>query len=345
MFRKPIALMVMLILAFTFLLTGCGSGQQANDQKAQGDQTLTKVKVAECIRFLGYMPVYVGVTKGFFKEEGLDVSISTAGGDSQAFSAVIGGSADFAVADPMMSAISKDKGGPGVDLGLVINKIPFVGIAKDKTVTEITDASQFKGLTVVTYPKPMTNYTMFMKLLKNAGLKEGTDAKVIQAAFGTELGPIEVGKAQVAMTLEPTVSNAMITQGYHSVYSYSKEWGEFAFTGLMTTEEYIKKNPEVVQKLMNGIQKSLNYLRSNPEDAVDVAKEWFPDISKEVLASAVSNMVEEDVWPRNAAVSEEAWKKHLDVRMELGDLSKAIPLEEGTDNTFAQKAFEQLGKK
>jgi len=247
----------------------------------------------------------------------------------------------------MMSAISKDKGGPGIDLGLVINKIPFVGIAKDSSISPITDPSQFKGMTVVTYPKPMTNYTMFKKVLKNANLEDGTDAKIIQAAFGTELGPVEVGKAQIAMTLEPTVSNAVLTQGYHEVYSYSKEWGEFAFTGLMTSEEYIDKNPEVVQKFMNGMQKSLNYLRdpANTEGCVEVAQEWFPDLSKEVLTSAVNNMQKEDVWPQNAAVSDEAWQKHLDVRVELGDLSKPIPVSEGANNTFAQKAFDTLGTK
>lgn len=336
-----------IILIATILISIVGCTQPSTMTSTVENKQLTTVRLSECIRFVGYMPTYIGITQGYFQEEGLNVELSTAGGDSQAFSSVIGGSADIAIADPMMSAISKDKGGPGIDIGLIINKIPFVGVAKKDTITEITDPSQFKGLTIVTYPKPMTNYTMILKTLKNAGLKEGVDTIVIQAAPGSELGPIEVGKADIAMTLEPQISNAILTNGYHAVYHYAKVWGEFAFTGILTTEEYIKNNPDTVQKFMNGIQKSLNFLNdpANTARAVEIAMKWFPDVDKKVLESAINNMRGEEVWPSSAVITEEAWSKHLNIRVELGDISKTIPLSDGSNNSFAQTAFDKFGKK
>ncbi|MCY6370624.1 ABC transporter substrate-binding protein [Clostridium ganghwense] len=59
-----------LILSFT-LLTGC---------TPKKDTQLKKVKLNEVVRSVFYAPMYVAINEGFFKEEGLDIDLSTGQG-------------------------------------------------------------------------------------------------------------------------------------------------------------------------------------------------------------------------------------------------------------------------
>ena len=68
-------------------LTGLGAARAA---------TLKTVRFSEAVHNLGYINLYVGMHAGIFKKNGLDMQVSAAGGDTQTFAAVLGGSADFA---------------------------------------------------------------------------------------------------------------------------------------------------------------------------------------------------------------------------------------------------------
>src|SRR5262245_13123535 len=55
-------------------------------------QTLKTVRFSEAVHNLGYINLYVGMHAGIFKKNGLDMKVSAAGGDTQTFAAVLGGS-------------------------------------------------------------------------------------------------------------------------------------------------------------------------------------------------------------------------------------------------------------
>ena len=116
---------------------------------------LKTVRFSEAVHNLGYINLYVGMHAGIFKKNGLDMQVSAAGGDTQTFAAVLGGSADFAIGDATMAQISRENGGPGVVVGTVVQRAHYFGVSK--TLQPITDPKGFKGLKIVTSPEPNTN--------------------------------------------------------------------------------------------------------------------------------------------------------------------------------------------
>ncbi len=120
-------------------LTGLGAARAA---------TLKTVRFSEAVHNLGYINLYVGMHAGIFKKNGLDMQVSAAGGDTQTFAAVLGGSADFAIGDATMAQISRENGGPGVVVGTVVQRAHYFGVSK--TLQPITDPTGFKGLKIVT---------------------------------------------------------------------------------------------------------------------------------------------------------------------------------------------------
>ena len=72
-------------------------------QKADA-QTLVKVRYEEVIRSVFYLPSYIALSKGFFKDEGLDVSMKTSWGSDKGTAALLSGTADIVLVGPETAA-------------------------------------------------------------------------------------------------------------------------------------------------------------------------------------------------------------------------------------------------
>ena len=115
---------------------------------------LKTVRFSEAVHNLGYINLYVGMHAGIFEKNGLDMQVSAAGGDTQTFAAVLGGSADFAIGDATMAVISRENGGPGMVVGTVVQRAHYFAVSK--TVQPFTDPKGFKGMKIATSPPPGT---------------------------------------------------------------------------------------------------------------------------------------------------------------------------------------------
>src|ERR1035437_1383922 len=87
-----------------------------------------RVVIAQAGDFFLYAPLYVAIDGGYFSAEGLDVTLTTTGGDEKTWAAVISGNASFGVADPTFVAISEARGVPGRVVGGIVNGVPFWGV-------------------------------------------------------------------------------------------------------------------------------------------------------------------------------------------------------------------------
>ncbi len=192
-------------------------------------------------------------------------------------------------------------------------------------------------MTVVTYPEPNTAYVVQRDLVTKAGLKLGRDSFIVQATFGTELGPVETGKAQIAVSIEPTISQA-VSQGAHVSFSYPEAWGPFLLTGLMTTEDYASKKPEVVQGFVNAFERALRLIHQNPEAAILIGQKYFPEVRQEIIRAAVKRLTDENVFPEHAKVSSDSWKAAIKLRAEVGDI-KNTNQDSLLENRFASQAL------
>src|SRR5581483_5732762 len=59
-----------------------------------------KVRYNEVVRSLLYAPAYVAITKGYFKDAGLDVTMATAFGGDKSAAALVSNNADIVLAGP-----------------------------------------------------------------------------------------------------------------------------------------------------------------------------------------------------------------------------------------------------
>ena len=246
--------------------------------------TLKTVNFSEAVHNLGYINLYVGMHAGIFEKHGLDMKVSAAGGDTQTFAAVLGGSADFAIGDATMAQISRENGGPGVVVGTVVQRAHYFGVSK--TMEPFTDPKMLKGKKIVTSPEPNTNYSVAKRMLEQAGMKVGTDATIVPVNPGTEIGAMMAGQADIAIAYQPNVAAAE-AQGAKVVFDFSNYIGPFCNTGIMVLPTTIKRDPAMVQALVTAFEESSRKTYADPAFSKDVARKEFPDLPGDVVDKAI----------------------------------------------------------
>src|SRR4051794_37345354 len=81
----------LLIALLMFSLVACNSNSGNETKK------LEKVSIGEVTRSIFYAPEYVALAKGFFKAEGLDVTLTTTAGGDKTMTALLSGGIDVAL--------------------------------------------------------------------------------------------------------------------------------------------------------------------------------------------------------------------------------------------------------
>ena len=323
----------------TVLVTaGCGG------EPAQSADGTTTVRVNQAFQSLLYLPLYVAQENGYFQEQGVTVEIATGGGGTQSWTAVLGGSADFSIQDPVFVPKSHENGGPGLVVAAIQNAPSVFVIGRGGAATP-NDPSVFEGKKVVVSPEPDTSWAFMKYLIDQKGLK---DVTTVNVALGSELAAVAGGQADLALSFEPTVSQAVVEQGLEVVYSFpaNPDWYPFAFSSLTTTEKYLQDNREAAQGVVTAIAKASKFIYADPAATIDIAAEYFPDLSREVVAAAVEREIDAKGYAQDVTVTKESWDRNMDISLFTKNIaaypSDATSYENNVNTELAARARDAL---
>ena len=291
-------------------IVAAGPGARAAD--------LTEVNFVEAVHNLGYINLYVGQHAGIFEKNGLKLNVSAAGGDTQAFAAVLG----------------------GIVVGTVVQRAHYFGVSKN--LDTITDPKQFKGLTIVTSPEPNTNYSVAKRMLETAGLKVGEDVKILEVNPGTEIGAMLGGQADMAIAYQPSVASA-VAQGAKVVFDFSNYVGPFCNTGIMVLPSFVEAHPDIVQALVTSFEEASRKTYQDPEFAKEVARKEFPDLPADVVNAAIDAELEYKIPAESVVVKPDQWANLMAMQVYLGNVKGTMTFDEIIDNSFAEKAMKAAG--
>lgn len=333
--KKKLFILVVTILSFLGVSVIFFSNHEGQD-KSGHKVTITQYGQGKI--FL-YLPLYIAMEEGYFAEQGLDVSLTFSGNDDQIAATVTGGHADFGVGDPIFSAIIQEKGGQLKTIATLVEKAPFIGYTNKEDISEINNLASLNGLKVSSFPSPSTLYTNLTNLKNSNHL----DMIVNPVAFGSQMAALEAGEVDIAMDLDPNVAVAE-AQGYKAVISLGNFLPPQAITGITAREDFIEDHPEVVQKVLNAIQKAVTAFYNDKNVGIHVAEKVFPEIDSQSIVRAVNRSHKNAIYPRAITIKDDIWQQGITERLNAGDLKNSQPTDTATDNTFAEKAFEKYGK-
>jgi NitT/TauT family transport system substrate-binding protein len=233
---------------------------------------------------LYYLPLTIAERLGYFKEQGLDVTINDFRGGAQSLQALVGGSVDV-VTGAYEHTIRMQAKGQDIKAVIELGRFPGIvlGIRKGKAASYRT-AADLKGMKIgVSAPGSSTNFFV-MYLMSKAGLKPA-DASYIGVGIGpSAVAAVQKGEIDALSNLDPMMTLLERAGDIRIVADTRTEEGTRAIFGgsnpaavVYLKQDFIARNPNTVQALTNAFYKTLKWLeKATPEQiAATVPEEYW----------------------------------------------------------------------
>ena len=232
---------------------------------------------------LYYLPLTIAETQGFFKAEGLDVTIVDFAGGSKALQAVVGGSADVVSGAFEHTLIMQPKGIRLRAFALQGRAPQIVLGINPKTMPGFKTVADLKGKKIgVTAPGSSTQVLANFVLAK-AGLKPA-DVSIIGVGAGSgAVAAMRAGQVDAISNLDPVITllqrsgDLKIVSDTRIVAEADKAFGGPMPAGcLYAPQAFIDKNPATVQAIANAIVKADKWIQAaGPADIVKAVPESY----------------------------------------------------------------------
>lgn len=249
-------------------------------------QALEKSKLTVAVggkNLLYYLPLTIAEQLGYFKAEGLDVTIVDFAGGSRALQAVVGGSADV-VSGAFEHTVNMQFKGQRMRAFVLQGAAPQIVLGiNPKTMAGFKTMADLKGKKVgVTAPGSSTNVLLNFVLAK-AGLKP-SDVSVIGVGAGNgAVAAMRSGQIDAISNLDPVITllqrsgDLKIISDTRVVAESEKVFGgPMPAACLYAMQSFINSNPNTTQALTNAIVRADRWIqKAGAADIIKTVPESF----------------------------------------------------------------------
>ena len=305
------------------------------------DNELKKISVNEVARSVFYAPQYVAINNGFFKEEGLEIELTTGQGADKVMTAVLAGQSDIGFAGPEASIYVYNEGEE--DYAEVFAQMTKRdgSFLVSKTDTDNFSWNDLKGKTVIPGRKGGVPYMTFEYVLKQNGINPETDVNLDDSIkFDLMAGAFAGGDAEYVTLFEPTASMTEEAGKGYVVASVGEASGEIPYTAYFAKKSYIEENKDVIQGFTNAIYKGQQWVKQHSaKEIAEVIQDFFPDTDLDMLTKSIQSYMDIDAWNDTPILKEEAFNRLQTVMKEAGELDKEAPYNKVINNEFAENSI------
>ena len=249
-------------------------------------QAVEKPKLSIAVggkNLLYYLPLTIAEQLGYFKAEGLDVTIVDFAGGARALQAVVGGSAEV-VSGAFEHTVNMQFKGQPMRAFVLQGRAPQIVLGVNpKTLPNYKSVADLKGKKVgVTAPGSSTN-VMVNFILAKAGLKPA-DVSIIGVGAGQgAVAAMRSGQIDAISNLDPVISllarsgDLKIVADTRIVAESDKVFGGPMPAGcLYAPQPFIDKNPATAQALTNAMVRANKWIQAaGPGDVIKTVPESY----------------------------------------------------------------------
>lgn len=249
-------------------------------------QPLEKSKVTIAVggkNLFYYLPLTIAEQLGYFKAEGLDVTIVDFAGGARALQAVVGGSADV-VSGAFEHTVNMQFKGQPMRAFVLQGMAPQIVLGiNPKTMPDFQGIAELKGKKIgVTAPGSST-HIMLNFVLAKAGLKPSDVSVIGVGASNGAVAAMRSGQIDAISNLDPVITLLQRSGDLRVIVDTRKPAeAERVFGGpmpagcLYAPQAFIDKHPHTVQALTNAMVRANRWIQqAGPSDVIKVVPESY----------------------------------------------------------------------
>ena len=282
------------------LAAGCLAGCGKMDGTAGGK--MKKVTLNEVAHSIFYAPQYAAIELGYFEEEGIDLTLVNGAGADKVMTALISGDAQIGFMGSEASIYVSQEGAddPAVNFAQLTQRAGNFLVGR--TAQPDFKWEDLKGRKVLGGRKGGMPEMVFEYILKKNGLDPEKDLSIDQSIdFGATAAAFTGDdSADFTVEFEPSAT-ALEKQGAgYVVASLGVDSGYVPYTSYSARTSYMEKNPDIMQKFTDALQKGMDFVQSHtPEEIAEIIEPQFPETDLDTITAIVKRYYDQDTWKEN----------------------------------------------
>lgn len=332
---KKVALLVILISMPVYLI-----GHSL--KKPAEVQQLQTVRVLESARSPYFLPQYLALNLGFFKEQKLVVNITTTSPEAIR-AALADGRTDIVLCGLQKIIFNPGAKGPqprifatmaGRDGSLLLAR-------KDSGDFQW---QKLKDKTIIGSSQDDSSEIAFEEVLRRQGLPPYKAVTVYHnIPDALRLGAFRSGIGNYLLLLEPEATMAESKGFGQVVASVGGAAEDMVVTAYAALPGYIEAKPEVIQQFTNAICKAQLWLSlHSTEEAAAAVTPSFPGLDRQVLLKSIERYRALGIWADTPLVNRESYEKFHSAAKNAGEIAAPVPYETTVVTDFARQAIETV---
>jgi len=301
-----ISIACIVLAALTFVTPVLGTSQAFAQTKP-----LLKVRISK-IPIANYVPADVALSRGWFKEEGLDVNIEGIMTGTLAMGALVAGKLDIVYETFLVGLKARAQ---GFDVVIVSNccnagvKVPDSSAILVRKDTGIKSLKDLEGKRVLVQTLQNINWAYAREAITRAG---GDPGKVhfLELPFPQMVDSLLGGQADAVYTVEPFTTIGIGT-GKLSALSYPHVAVQpgLNIAGYLARGAWVKEHPEAAAAFRRAIQRAIDFLEQNPQEKTNAILK-FTSLKPDLLARITQDKWTTRVDPADLRKQLELYNRH-----------------------------------
>ena len=312
--KKTIAILLVVILTVALSVVGVGC-------KTKSDNV---IRLSEVTHSVFYAPLYVALNNGYFKEEGLEIELTNAGGADKVMTSVISGQADIGFCGPEAVIYVYNEG--RTDYPQVIAQLTRLdgSFVMGRDDTPFDWETSFLGKEIIGGRRGGVPAMALEYCLRHSGYTIGQDVTVnYDVQYDLITAAFEGGVGDYCTMFEPAATVFQNAGKGYIKTAVGPKCGEIPYTAFCATKTYLKANGDKVKAFLRALKKGVDYVANNtPETIAKAVAPSFVGVDGNVLVSAIANYKNIGAIVTDMHLSQESFERLQDVIVEAGVMTK-----------------------
>jgi NitT/TauT family transport system substrate-binding protein len=272
------------------------------------------------------LPVFVAQKKGYFTEQGLEVSLQSFDTAQPLMDALVAGHVDAGgfTAYPITFKAMQVSGKSFYFAGAMLEDQEHpISMLLRKKGSGIASVADLKGKRIGILP---TNaYKAWLEMVLKKNNIQPSEVTIVQVAPPMTVSSFENGTIDAAFTNDPAAT-ASVKKGVAEMITTEALvpkylWSPYPFGSFNMTKDLTEGKPEVAQKLAAALDKAIAYTNDNPQEAEAILKEFLPPEQNKIIEDFADAR-----YAASKDVTAEEMAKLVQSFVELGVLEKPLDL-------------------
>lgn len=326
---RAASLGLLAILALT-ALAACGASSTAASGGAE-DVTIGLTYVPN----IQFAPFYVAQALGYYKAEGLNVTLRHHTFAEDEFGALVAGKENIIIAGGDETVQARSRNIPLTYVAEIFTKYPVAVIVPDNS--SIHSVADLKGHTIG-IPGPYgASYIGLLALLQSAGLSKSD--VTIQGISYTQV-PALMGHKVDAVVGYTNNEVIQFQKAGFAIRDFPVSAAQpLVSNGLAALQSELDAHPDVVKKVVAATLKGVQYTIDHPQDALNLSKKYVPDLqdaakANDAMAVLQATIADFQTTGKLGYIDPQQWQSMATFLQQQGLLSGPVDASKAFSNSY-----------